>query len=66
LAINESFRSADAIIPTLQVSQNYSRFKLTSKLLNFQILSKPVDSSLIPSAECSTYSISQNFSILDE
>ena len=48
LAILKAFQSADAIIPTLSTELSICpKDKLTSKLLNFKNLSKPVNSSLI-------------------
>ncbi|CAG8650402.1 24243_t:CDS:1, partial [Gigaspora rosea] len=48
LAILKAFQSADAIIPTLSTElPNYSKTKLTSKLLSFKIFSKPINSSSI-------------------
>ncbi|CAG8828326.1 18034_t:CDS:1, partial [Gigaspora margarita] len=47
LPILEAFESADAIIPTLSTELPIcSKDKLTSKLLNFNNLSKPINSSL--------------------
>ncbi|CAG8503543.1 2036_t:CDS:1, partial [Gigaspora margarita] len=45
LTILKAFKSADEIIPTLSTElSNYSKDKLTSKLLNFQNLSDPINS----------------------
>ncbi|CAG8521390.1 17246_t:CDS:2, partial [Gigaspora rosea] len=43
--IKEAFESSDLIIPTLHtLIPNYSQTKFTSKLLNFQNLSNPLNS----------------------
>ncbi|CAG8645743.1 2469_t:CDS:2, partial [Dentiscutata heterogama] len=45
LTILNVFQSADEIIPTLSAKlSNYSKDKLTSKLLSFKDLSKPINS----------------------
>ncbi|CAG8484877.1 11641_t:CDS:2, partial [Gigaspora rosea] len=45
LTIFKAFKSADEIIPTLSTElSNYSKDKLTSKLLNFKNLSESVNS----------------------
>ncbi|RIB11751.1 kinase-like domain-containing protein [Gigaspora rosea] len=46
LTILKAFKSADEIIPTLSTElPDYSKDKLTSKLLNFKNLSEPINSS---------------------
>ncbi|CAG8786275.1 16725_t:CDS:2, partial [Gigaspora rosea] len=45
LTILYAFKTADEIIPTLSTElPNYSKDKLTSKLLNFKNLSGPINS----------------------
>ncbi|CAG8702475.1 29898_t:CDS:1, partial [Gigaspora margarita] len=46
LTLLKAFKSADEIIPSLSTGlPNYSKDKLTSKLLNFKNLSEPINSS---------------------
>ncbi|CAG8837809.1 2465_t:CDS:2, partial [Gigaspora margarita] len=64
----KEFQSADTIIPTLLTLPNYPKDKLTSKLLSFNNVSKPINSSSISSAKLSKFYDSANidFSVSDD